>query len=114
MGWSSVISELKLWAQSSFLPRLIRAILDANFELYLTSDHGNIEAIGEGSPSQGVLVDRSGQRVRVYKDETILKNSVVELGERAFPWNGKLLPSGYHPLIHRGRGAFVQKGQLLV
>jgi hypothetical protein len=113
-GWRSIIGELRLWSRGRFLRELIQAVLDAGFELYVTSDHGNIEAIGEGSPSQGVLVDRSGQRVRIYKDETILNNTVSELGERAFRWDGKLLPAGYMPLMHRGRGAFVQKGQSLV
>lgn len=113
-GWRSIIGELRLWSRGRFLRELIDAILAADFELYVTSDHGNIEAIGEGSPSQGVLVDRSGQRVRIYKDQTILNNTVGELGDRAFRWDGKLLPAGYMPLMHRGRGAFVQEGQSLV
>lgn len=113
-GWRSIIGELKLWARSRFLQDLIKMILNAGYELYITSDHGNIEAVGEGSPSQGVLVDRSGQRVRIYKDEMILNNTIKELNGRAFRWNGKLLPAGYLPLIHCGRGAFVQSGQSLV
>lgn len=114
MGWRGIVEQLKLWVQGGFLRELIQATLKAGFELFLTSDHGNIEAIGEGSPSQGVLVDRSGQRVRVYKDETILKSTESELGARAFRWDGKLLPASFMPLIHKGRGAFTQSGQTLV
>ena len=114
MGWRGIIEQLKLWTRSSFLPTLIQTILDSGFELFLTSDHGNIEATGEGSVSQGVLADRKGERVRVYSDETILKHTASDLGDRACRWDGKFLPGGYLPLIHRGRGAFVQKGQQLV
>lgn len=114
MGWQGIIGQLQMWAQRRFLRELIQAILGAGFDLFVTSDHGNIEAIGEGSPSQGVLVDRSGQRVRIYKDETILKKTAGELGDRALKWDGKLLPPEYLPLIHRGRGAFVPAGQSIV
>lgn len=114
MGWRGIIGQLKLWARSDFLSSLVSAILDAEFDLFITSDHGNIEAFGEGALSQGVLVDRSGQRVRIYRDETILNKTISEIGNRADRWEGKLLPRGYLPLVHRGRGAFVQKGQMLV
>lgn len=114
MGWRGIVEQLKVWVRSGFLHDLIKAVLEADFELFLTSDHGNIEAIGEGSPSQGVLVDRCGQRARIYKDQTILKSTEGELGPRARRWDSKLLPAGYMPLIHRGRGAFAQSGRSLV
>jgi hypothetical protein len=114
MGWRGIMAQLKLWTQSSFLTTLIQATVDSGFELFLTSDHGNIEAIGDGSVSQGVLADRKGERVRVYGDETILNHTASGLGDRAFRWEGKFLPGRCLPLIHRGRGAFVQKGQPLV
>ena len=114
MGWRGIFGQLQLWIQSGFLRDLIREVIASGFELYLTSDHGNIEAIGEGTPSQGVLVDRSGQRVRIYKNESILKQTEEELGPRARRWDGKLLPADYVPLIHQGRGAFTQQGKSLV
>lgn len=114
MGWRGIVGQLKLWVQSGFLRDLIKYAFEAGFEIFLTSDHGNIEALGEGSPSQGVLVDRTGQRVRIYKDETILKKTKEILGERVFQWDGKLVPADYLSLIHRGRGAFVQSGKSLV
>ena len=109
-----MVEQIRLWGRQPFLAAVIRAILDAGYELFLTSDHGNIEATGEGSPSQGVLVDRSGQRARTYPDPTIFDHSVAQLGPRAFPWRSKGLPSSYLPLIHSGRGAFAPDGQILV
>jgi hypothetical protein len=114
MGWRGMFEQIRLWGRQKFLAGAIGAILDAGYELFLTSDHGNIEAKGEGSPSQGVLVDRSGQRQRTYNDPTIFAHSATQIGSRAYPFQSKSLPASYLPLIHTGRGAFVYSGQSLV
>jgi hypothetical protein len=114
MGWRGVCDQVRLWARQTFLSDSVRAILSAGYELYLTADHGNIEAIGEGSVSQGVLVERSGQRVRIYQDETIFAHSYAQLTSRVRNASNKLLPSSYLPLVHSGRGAYVQAGQIVV
>jgi hypothetical protein len=114
MGWRGVCDQVRLWAKQAFLSDSVRAVLSAGYELYLTADHGNIEAIGEGSVPQGVLVERSGQRVRIYRDETIFAHSSAQLASRARNAASKLLPPSYLPLVHSGRGAYVQTGQIIV
>jgi hypothetical protein len=114
IGWRGMFEQIRLWGRQTFLAGAIRGILDAGYELFLTSDHGNIEAKGEGSPAQGVLVDRTGQRARTYPDPTIFAHSATQIGHRAYPFQSKGLPATYLPLIHTGRGAFTQSGQILV
>lgn len=114
MGWRGVTESLRIWARQPFLQGSLSAILNAGYELYITADHGNLEAIGEGSVTQGVLAERSGERVRIYRDTTIFENTATTLGHRVVGTDSKLLPSTYLPLIHSGRGAFVQKGQMVV
>jgi hypothetical protein len=114
MGWRGVAESLRLWARHAFLEGCVTTILDAGYEVYVTSDHGNLEATGEGSVSQGVLAERSGQRVRIYRDQTILTHTAAQLGKRVTSGGSRLLPANYMPLVHSGRGAFVPSGQTIV
>lgn len=114
MGWRGMLQQVRLWARQSFLSGTIQSAIQQGFQVFLTADHGNLEAIGQGSPSEGVLVDRSGQRVRVYPDVTIRDHAAKNLGARACSWKSKTLPESYLPVLHTGRGAFVPPGQILV
>jgi hypothetical protein len=114
MGWRGLTGQISLWARQSFLSNTIKALLDAGYELYLTADHGNLESVGGGTIPQGVLVERSGQRVRIYRDPTIFEHTAVQLGARVEQGSSKMLPPSYLPLIHSGRGAFVTSGQTIV
>lgn len=114
MGWRGVAESLRLWARQPFLRGSVAAILDAGYELYLTADHGNLEAMGDGSVPQGVLAERSGQRVRIYRDATIYAHTANQLADRVKSGGNKLLPPTYLPLLHSGRGAYVTNGQTIV
>lgn len=114
MGWRGITGQIGLWARQSFLSNTIKAILEAGYGLYLTADHGNLESVGDGTIPQGVLVERSGQRVRIYRDRTIFEHTAALLGARAERGASKMLPPNYLPLIHSGRGAFVTNGQTIV
>jgi hypothetical protein len=114
MGWRGVAESLRIWARLPFLRGSVAAILDAGYELYLTADHGNLEAVGDGSVPQGVLADRSGQRVRIYRDATIFTQTATQLAGKVRIGANKLLPPSYLPLLHSGRGAYVTNGQTIV
>lgn len=114
IGWRGITEQLKIWSRQQFLIKTIQTILESGYELHLTSDHGNLEARGEGSLSQGVLVDRSGQRVRIYRDATIFAHSAAQLVGRTQTLHTNMLPPNYLPLLHTGRGAFVPVGQTIV
>lgn len=114
MGWKGMFSQLALWAGGDFIAPLIEECLSADYDVWLTSDHGNIEAIGTGNPKEGVLVDRSGQRMRIYPNETIRSAAIQGMSERAVKWESFALGQSYLPLIHKGRGAFVKEGDTIV
>jgi hypothetical protein len=114
MGWRGITGQISLWGRQSFLSKSIKALLQAGYELYVTADHGNLESVGDGTIPQGVLVERSGQRMRVYRDQTIFEHTATRLGARVERASSKMLPSTYLPLIHTGRGAFVNSGQTIV
>lgn len=114
MGWRGISEQISLWTRQSFLGNTIQAILEAGYELYLTADHGNLESVGEGTIPQGVLVERTGQRARIYRDSTIIGHTASQLGARVERTKSKMLPPNYLPLIHTGRGAFVTSGNTIV
>jgi len=110
LGWNGMSQQLRLWARKEFLAQTISELLDASYEVFLTADHGNLESVGEGAFSEGAMVDRAGERVRIYSDKTLQENAVTILKERATAPNVKSLPKNYLPVVHTGQGAFFTKG----
>ena len=114
MGWRGVAESLRLWARQPFLGVCVAELLGAGYETYITADHGNLEAIGAGGVPQGVLTERSGHRVRIYRDATIFAHTAAQLADKVKCAASKLLPPTYLPLLHSGRGAYVTNGQTIV
>ena len=81
--------------------------------MWLTSDHGNIECQGKGRPSEGVIAETRGERVRVYPT-TELRDSVVKTLSFGIKWNPIGLPPNYFPLVAEGSDAFVKEGENIV
>jgi len=92
---------------------LLDRLLEHRFEVFLTSDHGNIEAIGIGRPSEGAVADLRGERVRVYPDR-ILRAGVKTQFPNAIEWPPLGLPEDYLPLLAPDRSAFIRDGERIV
>jgi hypothetical protein len=113
LGTAGMHNQIHQWAKQGFLAQLLDLLLDRDFIVFLTSDHGNLEAEGCGCPLEGAVADLRGERVRVYPDQT-LRARVKERFPGAIPWPALGLPEDYLPLIAPGRFAFVQKGERIV
>ncbi len=109
LGSAGMHNQVRQWAEQGFLKSLLEKIADANFELFLTSDHGNVEAEGIGQPAEGSVADMRGERVRVYQDVS-LRARVQQRFPAAIEWPTIGLPEDYHALIAPGRSAFTRKG----
>lgn len=79
----------------------------------MTSDHGNIECYGKGRPSEGVIAETRGERVRVYPTPE-LRDSVAKSFTFATKWDPVGLPPKYFPLVAKGNDAFVKEGEMIV
>lgn len=112
-GITGLHKQVAHWAEMEFIQNMINLLLRQNFTIFLTSDHGNIEAVGIGSPSERAIADLRGERVRVYNNET-LKQQVKEKFPDVFDWTPNGLPKDYLPLFAPGRAAFVSKGEKIV
>jgi hypothetical protein len=113
LGTAGMHNQVRQWAGQPFMANLLDLLLDNGYQIYLTSDHGNIEATGCGRPAEGVVADLRGERVRVYPD-SLLRGQIKERFPDALEWPPIGLPEDYFPLLAPGRSAFVRKGECLV
>ena len=113
LGSAGMHNQIKQWCQSGFLAALVGQLLDYGYEVWLTADHGNIQCDGEGRPSEGVIAETRGERVRVYPTPE-LRSQVSASFPFAHEWQPVGLPADYFPLVAGGRDAFVSPGEAIV
>jgi len=113
MGTAGMHNQVCQWAKQPYLNTLLGLLLDRCFRVYLTSDHGNLEAEGCGRPSEGAVADLRGERVRIYPDAA-LRGKVKERFPAALEWGTVGLPEDYLALLAPARQAFVQEKQRAV
>jgi len=113
LGAAGMHNQVRQWAKQGFMLKLFQILFDAGFRIYLSSDHGNIEANGCGRPAEGVVADLRGERVRVYPDPLLRKN-VHERFPDALEWPPVGLPEDYLPLVAPARAAFVRESEQIV
>ncbi|MGG0250719.1 BREX-3 system phosphatase PglZ [Peribacillus frigoritolerans] len=112
LGEKSLVSNLSLWLQTNYLVQLLIDLLNEQYTIYLTSDHGNTNAKGIGRISEGVLVDQKGERVRIYSDRTLYEDSLSKIN--SIPWSNVGLPDDYYVLLSQYKEAFVTKEEHIV
>lgn len=66
LGDRQFSASVGVWARRAILEKIVADGLQAGFEVWLTSDHGNIEARGVGRIQEGLTVESAGTRVRWY------------------------------------------------
>ncbi len=113
LGAAGMHNQVRQWAMQGFMTDLIDILLDQGFQIFLSSDHGNIEAKGCGRPAEGAVADIRGERVRVYPDD-LLRASVKERFPDAIEWPSLGLPDNYHALLAPHRKAFIRDGEIIV
>ena len=113
LGTAGMHNQVRQWAREGFMVRLLDRLLGEGFAVYLTSDHGNIEAEGRGRPSEGAVADVRGERARIYSDG-VLRSTVHERFPDAIAWPAIGLPEDYLALLAPARSAFVREGERVV
>ncbi|RLW70819.1 MAG: alkaline phosphatase [spirochete symbiont of Stewartia floridana] len=113
LGVAGMLNQVRQWAMQGFMAELIDTLLDQGFQIFLSSDHGNIEAKGCGRPAEGAVADVRGERVRVYPDD-LLRAAVKERFPDAIEWPPLGLPEDYRALLAPHRKAFISDGETIV
>jgi len=113
LGAAGMHNQLKQWCQTGFLGSLLSYLLEQGFQVWLTSDHGNIECQGRGRPSEGVIPELRGERVRVYPTQE-LRSQTANTFSFAHEWQPIGLPPNYFPLVAGGHDAFINQSESIV
>jgi hypothetical protein len=112
LGKRGIASQIASWCETGFVEQLFTMLLNKGFHIYITADHGNIEASGIGRPNQGVASELRGERVRTYRTEALAESTAADFN--AFRLDIPGLPADFLPLFAEGDGAFVQNGEQIV
>lgn len=112
-GTRGLHSLVRDWAQSGALARLITSLLDGDYDVFVTADHGNIEALGVGKPNVGAVADERGERAHVFADD-LSREAVRAQYPGSVAWPSIGLPDTYRALLAPGRGAFIHEGKTTV
>jgi hypothetical protein len=113
LGTAGMHNQVRQWAAQPYLSALLDLLSKSGFHVYLTSDHGNIEAEGCGRPAEGAVADLRGERARVYPN-TDLRAKVKARFPAALEWNPIGLPDDYLALLAPHGQAFIQEHQRTV
>jgi len=113
MGKHGAAKQIDHWCNTGFVDKLVRDLVALGYQIYLTADHGNVDAVGIGRPYQGVTPELRGERVRTYRSQGLLdETAVAHPGTMAMDISG--LPANFLPLFAGFEQAFVPKGDQVV
>lgn len=113
-GVWSIQSELVHWLENGYLIKLLERLTDLDFEIYMTADHGNVEATGIGNIREGALVITQGKRVRLYDDPGLRSEAEEKFADSSSIWDSNYLPENMYPLEANDKLAFAPKGDKIV
>ncbi len=113
LGSAGMHNQIRQWCRKGFLQSLINFLLNNGYDVWMTSDHGNIECTGKGNPSEGVIAETRGERVRIYPSEE-LRSQIADQFDFAQVWKPIGLPADYFPLVAGDKDAFTHQGSTVV
>jgi len=113
LGKRGVATQIESWVESGFVEQLFSLLHGEGFHVYLTADHGNVDAIGQGRPMQGVAAELRGERVRTYRSEALAVDSSSR-NVNTYRVDIAGLPADFLSLFSGGRTAFIPKGKRAV
>ena len=112
LGKDAMHQQIRLWIKKIQFLNFIKKLIDLGFDVYITSDHGNVCSIGQGRPRQGILVDKAGIRARIYSDETFVNQAKAQYPNSVI-WPNWAMKNHYF-LLANDRFSFANKNDKIV
>ncbi len=112
LGKRGLLSQITDWCQTGFVDQLFRLYARHGYQIYVTSDHGNLDAEGAGRLSQGAITETSGERVRIYRSRELA--ATIPEDSTGFKLELAGLPADFVPFFAEARKAFVRSGDEIV
>lgn len=113
LGKRGVAHQIVQWCETGFVARLFGKLIELGYHVYVTADHGNVDAIGIGSPGEGLKADVRGERVRAYRTQA-QRDAIATAWPDCVQLDIPGLPSGFLPLYAPHGAAFVPAGSPVV
>lgn len=114
LGTAGMHQQVSQWlTQQQYLTRLVQKLLDEEFAVFLTADHGNVWTHGSGRLSEGTLVETRGQRARIYTDPAFLNLARQQMPE-VIEWSNIGLPVELQILLAPKLNGFLNSGEQAV
>ena len=119
-GLSGLFATLRTWLDdktntgSAWVETLVQTLLDLDYHVTITSDHGHVEAVGIGQPQEGVTVVTRSKRARLYANERFARNVQESFAHTTLWHNDGILPDNWWALMPNGVTAFAAANQRVV
>ncbi len=113
LGKANLAAQIDYWLRSGAWTTLIGWLLMNDYEIYVTADHGNTDAVGVGRPNEGVAPLERGERVRAYDSSTLRENFLAACPS-AFAFDPAGLPTVLLPAFAGPGEAFINRGEHVV
>ncbi len=113
LGAAGMHNQIDQWCRGEYLVSLLNYLDNHGYQIWITSDHGNIESIGKGRPTEGAIAESRGERVRIYPTPE-LRSQVSSKIAFGHEWKPTGLPDNYFPLVATGNDAFVKEGDQII
>lgn len=116
-GNKGFFSDLALWLESDSrnLENVLEELLNLGFSIFVTSDHGHLEATGFGNiTDEGVTVETRSKRARVYNNINFASQN-QEKRSPSFLWHDdNLLPEDVWALMPEKNHAYISEDDIVV
>lgn len=121
-GAAEVHASLHVWLnsddvdqpRSAVVEAAIQQMLDHEFSVTITSDHGHVGAEGIGQPQEGTMAVSRGKRARLYSSAEMAALAHGQFPQTVVWHDDGLLPTSNWVVMPRGRGAFAPAKQMIV
>ncbi|WP_020614471.1 BREX-3 system phosphatase PglZ [Sediminispirochaeta bajacaliforniensis] len=113
-GYSQMYNSIVLWLRQGYFKDTIKELMENDFDIYITADHGNIEALPGRKLNEGILVDTKGQRVRIYDRESAREKAMSNYEELIKIESEKYaLPDNYYAVAQSNAEYFGKAGPVI-
>jgi len=113
LGAVGMAEQVKTWGELGFFINLLNHLQSLGFDVFISADHGNTEAVGIGNPKEGVLSDKGGERCRIYSDPALTK-ACLDKFPAVLRWANDGLPENLTTLLAPHGKAFVKEDSILI
>jgi hypothetical protein len=110
LGTPGLHGLVEVWARTNQLARLVDALVERGFAVFITADHGNTFGRGFGKPDVGATAQQRGERAHIFRNKDFRDNT-APLYPNAIEWPQIGLPHDYFPLIAPYGACFMPEGK---